>query len=59
MAEVTRKTGEEREDRIRVALGIGTALMLLLSLSCCCTGTLLVNATDDGHQTRYRETHRH
>jgi hypothetical protein len=56
MADVTpQKSDEEREDRFRIALGIGTAVMLVLALACCCTGSLLVNATDDGHQTQYRE----
>ena len=59
MAEVTPRTAEEREDRVRIALGIGTALMLVLALGCCCTGSLLVNATDDGSQTRHHAPRRH
>ena len=60
MADVTpEKSAEEREDRFRVALGFGVAIVLVLALSCCCTGSLLVNVTDDGHQTQYREHPRH
>ncbi len=57
MEGATRVIGDQMlgEDRFRVMLGFGSAITLVLALSCCCVGSLLVNATDDGSQTQYRE----